>query len=117
MNSNFADYRVDDGYIQKLCIVDGNAQVYLLNWREEREIIIFQDVIGLEAYSFTNTSLSHVAEISSDSLLERSTSIEGIQPTEFRCYAFFSAWTNLPILKIVARSFIVKKETSDNPIE
>lgn len=117
MPTNFTEYRANDGSITKLSVVDGDVQVLVRNWREEMEIINFRDVIGLEAYSFSNTALSHATETASDPLLERSCSVGGEQAVEFRCYAFFSAWADLPVLKIVARSFSLEKVESGDPRE
>jgi len=108
MQDDFTKLRVDDGTITKLCVVDADVQLHLRNWRDQMETVTFRDVIGLEAYSIVNADLSHATETESDPLLERCCAVGQEQMTEFRCYAFFSVWSEQPILKVVARSFAVE---------
>lgn len=109
MQGDFAKIRLNDGYITNLVIVDNEVRVTIRNWREGSEVLVFQNVIGLEAFSIANTELSHGTETSNDSLLERSCLIGEEQLPEFRCYAFFSPWSECPILKVVARSVSMEK--------
>jgi hypothetical protein len=110
MTNDFSELRVADGSITKLCVVDGDVQAHLQNWREQRETITFHDVVGLEAFGFLNTALSHVTESANDPLLVRSCSMGGEPANDFRCYAFYSAWADQPVLKVVARSWSVGGE-------
>ena len=105
MMSGFEDRRLADGSITKLCMENANVRVYLRNWREEVEVLVFNDTIGLEAHGVANASLSHGTETTDDPLLDQSCIVCEDDPKNFRCFSFFSAWTDLPILKIVARSF------------
>jgi hypothetical protein len=105
MMGGFNEQRLADGSITKLCVENTNVRVSMRNWREEEEILVFNDAIGLEAYGIANASLSHGAESTDDPLLGRSCVVCEEDPKDFRCFTFFSAWTDTPILKIVARSF------------
>jgi len=105
MMNGFDERRLADGIITKLSMEDGNVQVSMRNWREENDVLTFNDVIGLEAYGIENDSLSHGTETADDPLVERSCKFCEEDPAGFRCYSFFSAWTDAPILKIVARTF------------
>lgn len=107
---SFAEYRIDDARILEVCARSGGVQVRLKNWRDEIETAVFEDVVGMEAFDWANTDLSHGAERTDDPLLEKSVAIEGEKQDGFRCFAFLSAWNDQPVLKIVARSFRVTRE-------
>lgn len=105
MICSFNEHRLDDGSITKLYVEKAAARVFVINWREEEEVIVFNDVIGLEGYSLINSSLSHGTETTDDPLLNRSCALAEESPKDFRCFSFFSPWDEAPVLKIVARSF------------
>jgi hypothetical protein len=102
---DFDKYRFEDGSIKKLEVENADVRVHVQNWRDEVDVLVFRDVIGFEGYSVINDSLSHGAETSSDPFLARCSTIGEEAEADFRCFSFFSAWTDLAILKIIARSF------------
>ena len=109
----FRDYRLDDATITKLTIEKGVVRLLVRNWRDENDVLIFGDVVGVESMSFINTDLSHGLESESDDFLDRCCTVGEEAASEYRCFLFFSAWQETPILKIVARSFAVGEFASD----
>lgn len=104
---SFNNYRLEDGSISKLCIEGADAKIWIRTWREEEVILVFTDMAGVESSSFINTSLSHGTETAHDSFLDKACQIGEEQPDNYRCFSFFSAWADTPILKIIARTFSV----------
>jgi hypothetical protein len=104
MESDFARYKVADGFIKKIVVDGANAYVHLQTWQEKMETFAFIDVIGLEALGAIGESLSHGTETASDPFLIRCCEAENVPAEEFRCFGFASAWTNTVVLRIVARS-------------
>jgi hypothetical protein len=117
MNDSFCEYRLDDATITKLTVENADLRLFVRNWRDELDVLVFDDVIGVESLSFINSCLSHGNESTDDEFLNRCCSIGNEAPSEFRCFQFYSAWSDTPILRIVARSFGVShSEPSTKPI-
>jgi hypothetical protein len=107
MPTSLNEYRLDDATITKLTVEDAVARMMVRNWQDETHVLVFEDVVGIESMSFINASLSHGEDLANDDFLARCCAVGEEQPTEFRCFGFYSAWSDMPILKIVARSFSV----------
>lgn len=107
MATSFSEYRLDDATITKLTVEAAIVRLKVRNWQEEMHDLVFEDVVGIESMSFINSSLSHGEDLATDDFLNRCCAIAEENPMEFRCFAFYSAWSDLPILKIVARGFRV----------
>jgi len=116
MKSTFDEYRFDDATITKLVIENTVARLTVRNWRDEIDILVFEDVAGLESLSFVNSALSHGEDLRDDVFFQRCCAAEGEQGEELHCFQFFSAWSGSPILKIVARSFnVVARNVEQTP--
>ncbi len=107
--AGFDEQRLADGSITKLCMENAKVSVSMRNWREEEEVFVFNDPIGIETYGCINASLSHGTETADDPFLVRSCIVCEDNPKDFRCFSFFSAWSDDPIIKIIARSFELVK--------
>lgn len=101
----FGEQRFADATIEKVCVFDGCVRVSVRNWRGEEETIIFKDAIGLAGHGIANAELSHGTETTNDPLMVQCCVACEEDLENFRCFSFFSAWTDAPILKIIARSF------------
>jgi hypothetical protein len=107
MTPVFDEYRFDDATITKLIIENSVAQLTVRNWRDEVEILVFDDVAGIESLSFVNASLSHGQDLRDDVFFQRCCVAGDERADQFHCFQFFSPWSELPILKIVARGFTI----------
>ena len=107
MISTFDEYRLDDATITKLVIENTVARLSVRNWRDENDILVFDDVAGIESLSFVNTALSHGEDLRDCVFLQHCCAAGEEQGDKFHCFQFFSPWSETPILKIVARSFNV----------
>lgn len=108
MSIDFNNYRLEDGTVSKLCIENAEVRVTIRNWREDIDVLVFDDVIGMESFSFVNSSLSHAEATETDPFLVRSCMTGEESQSRFQCFRFYSAWSPTPILKIIARSFRVE---------
>jgi hypothetical protein len=107
MTSTFGEYRFDDATITKLVIEDSVARLTVRNWRDEIDILVFDDVAGMESLSFINAALSHGEDLLDDVFFQRCCAASEEQADDLHCFQFFSPWSESPILKIVACSFNV----------
>jgi hypothetical protein len=111
MATSFNRHRLDDATIARLTVEGAVAQLIVHTWQDETQVLIFEDVIGIESMSFINASLSHGEDLANDDFLSRCCAIGEETPTDFHCFVFYSAWSDTPVLKIVARCF---RMTSSN---
>lgn len=105
MAIGFTDFRLDDAVITKLTIEGAATRVTVKTWREEQETLVFDDALGIECIAVMNESIHHGVESTDDEFFKRCCAEAKESASEFRCFIFVSAWTNAPILKVVARSF------------
>lgn len=99
------DLKLADGRITKVSIDGSSARVMIQDWREESLILVFHDLVGFEGQAPIHDDLSHGTETKDDPFLEKSCLACEEDPREFRSFLIFSAWTDAPLLKVVARSF------------
>jgi hypothetical protein len=106
MEQSFTEYRLDDATITMLTMHDADVRLTVRDWKDEIHILVFEDVLGVETMGFLNSDLSHGEELSDDGFLNRCCQIHHEETSsDFHCFAFYSAWSDTPILKIVARRF------------
>jgi hypothetical protein len=105
MEQSFTDYRLDDATITMLTMHDADVRLTVRDWKDEIHTLVFEDVLGVETMGFLDSDLSHGEELSDDGFLNRCCQIHEESSGEFRCFRFYSAWSDTPILRIVARRF------------
>ncbi len=105
MEQSFTEYRLDDATITMLTMHDADVRLTVRDWKDQIHILVFEDVLGVETMGFLNSDLSHGEELSDDGFLNRCCQIHEEASSDFHCFAFYSAWSDTPILKIVARRF------------
>lgn len=105
MTSDFQKYRLADGCIIRLIAENDNVQIHVLNWRNEVDVLVFSNVIGFSSCNMLNASLSYGTETNDDPLLTHCCIGSEESEAGFQCFSFFSSWTDLPILKIIASSY------------
>jgi hypothetical protein len=114
MTSIFNAYRLEDAKITKLVIEDSVARLSVHNWRDEIHILVFHNLAGIECLNFLNVDLSHGEELIEEAFLQRCHALVNERTDKLQCFQFFSAWSESPILKIVA-SFLTVIETNSEP--
>lgn len=107
MIAAFRDLRVSDGHVTEVVIRGGGMIVRLRDWRDHLVAITFDDVIVFEGLGTIHADLSHTRESTDDPLIQTACRQANESPEGYRCYALISAWTNEPLLKIVARQVVV----------
>lgn len=91
-----------DGKILKIAGHSGTVHVHCRDWQDHGLVVIFEQVIALEAFSPEHTDLSHLEVVESPELLKLALERSDEQSNGHTCYRFISAWSGLPILTLVA---------------
>lgn len=101
---DFAQHRFDDAEIIGFTSSATDLVVDYQDWQEQRHKIIFKDTLGYEAHNPEGMSLSHGVALDNDPLIDTACKAAGdIEPQAFRVFSFVSAWTNIGILRVVAK--------------
>jgi hypothetical protein len=109
MQNDFSTLSIADGCITRLVAERGELRLSIQDWREEVLLLVFHDVVGIEAFRFVNDDLSHADEDCDDPFVTRSCAAAEEKSDNYRCFAFFSVNSDAPILKVVARSFSLEQ--------
>ena len=104
-HATFLEEEFADAAITQLVAEGAQLRLFVLNWRDQDQLLVFEGVIGLESQSFINAALSHADQVGDDDFLRRCCDLAGETMGGFHCYRFYSAWIASPLLKIVARGF------------
>jgi hypothetical protein len=107
MPTAFSELRVSDGRVTAIVIRRGEVLVHLQDWQERALAVTFEDVVGFEGLAAIDVDLSHAGESTHDPTIQRACREANESPEGYRCFCLFSAWTDEPILRIVARRFVV----------
>ena len=107
MQLSFDDFRIADGVITHISIARGEMDVFFRDWQEKDFELSFGNVIGFDGNNPVQEELSHGKILQDDEFLRRCCVMTGDDPATFHCFAFYSAWTDGPILKVVAERFSV----------
>jgi hypothetical protein len=105
--SAFRDLRISDGEVTEVVIRGGGVVVRLQDWQGHLIAVTFDDVIAFEGIAAIGVDLSHVLESADDPLIQTACRQEGESPEGYFCFSLISAWTDEPLLKIVARRAVV----------
>jgi hypothetical protein len=106
MPTAFNDLKVSDGRITVILIRGDEAIVNLLDWQERYVAVTFDDVIGIGELGAIGVDLSH-EESADDPLILKACRMANEQPASYRCFVFYSGWTNEPLLRVVARRSLI----------
>jgi hypothetical protein len=106
MPTAFNELRVGDGRVTEIVIRRGGVLVHLQDWQERAVAVTFEDVVGFEGLAAIDVDLSHAGESTDDPMIQRACRQANESQEGYRCFCLFSAWTDEPILRIVARRFV-----------
>lgn len=107
--SRFRDGNVGDGRITGIVIRGDEALVHLQDGQERAVVLNFAGVVGFEAIGAIGTDLSHAGELPDDPMIPRACHAAGEPADGLHCFTMFSAWSDEPILKIIAGSFAINR--------
>lgn len=111
--NSFAQIRFADGEVIRLFTEVGEIGVQYKDWQEQQFRLIFADVVGYEVFSIEGEELSHGTASLDDPFIERACLIAREDPQGLCCFALWSAWTNEVLMRIVARSYRVERDSSN----
>ena len=100
-----------DGSIQGIESSTGSLIVHFLDCKETEWIISFKDVIAFQSIGAENEDLAAVEIVDKDDFLEQVKSADSEEDlNDMQCALFRSAWSNTPLLKVIASSCEVSKK-------
>jgi len=102
-----------DGHVDGIRSSLSEVIIDFTDWEERRWEIVFENVIGLEAFGIEGEELDRVEEREDKALMERSRKIAQEPDTPMRCYSFYSPWRDDCLLTIVASSCVVRRAKSE----
>ena len=106
----FIRFRFADGHVLTWSVNTEEVRVHFTNWQEALFTLVFRDVVGIEALSIEGEDLSHGTADSTDPFIERACRVARDDTEGFLCFAFWSAWADEPLMRIVARNFSIEDE-------
>ncbi|MDR0481280.1 MAG: hypothetical protein LBG66_05280 [Gallionellaceae bacterium] len=95
---------IADGQIEKFSYHAGGALTVRLQLDGQPFEIIFRHVLGIKAFSPEGEDLSHLAERNMSPFLVETCGILKEAIGHFKEFSFISAWTDEPLLIVIARS-------------
>lgn len=103
----FKKLNLADGQVIKFSSLESQFCVDCLDWQGETITLIFDGSVGLELFDIVGEDLSHAEITLDDPFIERSSRIARDNIEGLMCFSLWSAWSNEPIMRIVARSVTV----------
>ena len=102
------DLNISDGSVESLISTVGQLIVKLNDWQENVWEIHFSDVVAFENISVEGEDLSEIIISNSDEFLERILERVDESLDTYSCVSFHSAWNDVPLLKVISNSWVVK---------
>ena len=81
--------------------------VRLQDWQDYHITVTFNDVIAFEVTGAIDADLSHAQDSLEDPWILKACSHANESPGGYHCFSLISAWTDEPLLRIVARRAVV----------
>jgi hypothetical protein len=100
----FRKLKFADGRLLGLVMNNGSLRIRFVDWQENEHSLIFDDVCGLEMFYTEGEDLSHATVDINNQFIERSSKISKDDVDGLYCFSFYSAWSDDPLVRIVARS-------------
>ncbi len=97
------DFHISDGKILKIESNVLDLKLTFKDWKGKKWLIIFNEVLSIQAMSIEDEDLSHVQIFESD--VFKKTTMEYFpdeREDRFQSYNFYGAWSENALLKIVA---------------
>lgn len=96
---------ISDGQIKKIESSISNLNLVFNDWRNQEWLIVFRRILSIQNFSVEGQDLSHIEILSEDYFKEVTMKYFPDQNEEYyRCYSFYGAWSEKPLLKIIAES-------------
>lgn len=82
-----------------------SVSVQIQDWQEQTFHLEFSEALAIEAIGVAGEDLSHLSSDGNDPFLHRVCDAMEEEPAGFSCFQFWSAWSDEPVMRIVAKSF------------
>lgn len=94
-----------DGQVVQIKTYEGELHLQCIDWQGNPFNVIFCDVIGFEVFSIEGEDLSHGMVSATNQFIKRVSTIVQETSEGLWCFEIWSAWTDEPRMRVVARSF------------
>jgi hypothetical protein len=101
--TRLADPNLADARIEKLAASQDEITLLIELWDGKLLTLRFVGVLAFENTGGLGADLSHLTSGGYAEYLAQCAERENMETTSLKCFAFISAWSDLPALKIVAR--------------
>lgn len=99
------ELQISDGQIKKIASGISNVNLVFKDWRNQEWLIAFRKILSIQNFSIEGQDLSHIEILSEDPFKEITMEYFPDESAEsYRCYSFYGAWSEKPLLKIIAES-------------
>lgn len=105
---DFSRLHFADAEVVSLLAESRDLQVVYRDWQKKTFTLTFTEVLGFEAFGVEGEDLSHGTESVEDPFLHRVGQHSRDSVVGSRCYVLWSASSDLPILRVVAKDFTVE---------
>ena len=96
------EFDLSDAVISKLVVGAGRVELHVKDWQEVEHVVVFDDVLLLEDHGVVGKDISHMSSSATDELVNISCERAEEEPGGYRCFSFFGAWSERPVLVVVA---------------
>jgi hypothetical protein len=95
-------FDLSDAVISKLVVGAGRVELHVKDWREVEHLVLLEDVLLLEDHGVVGEDISHMSSSASDAPVQAACERAEEEPAGYRCFSFFGAWPERPVLIVVA---------------
>ena len=95
-------FDLSDAVISKLVVGAGRVEIHVKDWQEVEHVVLLEDVLLLEDHGVVGEDISHMSSSTQDALVEVACERAEEEPGGYRCFSFFGAWSERPVLVVVA---------------
>jgi phosphoserine phosphatase len=103
---------LSDAVISKIVIEAGQVRLHLKDWQEVGHSMVFANVLMIEDYGIVGEDVSHMSCSSSEGVVLEACRRAGEDPSAYQCFSLFGAWSDDPMLRLVALS-VVSEQTNE----
>jgi hypothetical protein len=93
---------VSDGHVQKIIPTPYHLKVIFIDWQEKQWVIEFEELLAFESFCIENKELDSIQIVSGEHYIDRVRKVFEEPDLDATCYAFFPAWTEEPLLRVLA---------------
>jgi hypothetical protein len=103
----FKNLKIADGRVIEVQYLRYQLHIICLNWQERELRLTFDGVVGVEFFDLLDEDLSHISVDQKDTFIQRVHQTSQDETEELLCFSFWSAWSDEPLMRVVANEVAV----------